>query len=68
MALEAKGRFLIASVTLIDEEKGCVEHAGSYYMAKNIEFRLIRDDNQHMKNFCAKHGLCITPVRETHCG
>ncbi len=69
LALEARRRFPDASVTLIEKERDCGEHAsgrnsgvlhaGFYYTANSLKARLTRDGNRRMARFCDEQGLGI---------
>ncbi|MFQ5642834.1 MAG: NAD(P)/FAD-dependent oxidoreductase [Thiogranum sp.] len=69
LALQAKRRYPDASVTLIEKETDCGEHAsgrnsgvlhaGFYYTADSLKARLTREGNRQMSDYCAERGLGI---------
>lgn len=69
LALEAQRRYPDASVTLIEKEADCGEHAsgrnsgvlhaGFYYSADSLKARLTRDGNQRLTELCTDRGLGI---------
>lgn len=73
IALELRARHADASITLIEKESACgqhasgrnsgVIHAGFYYSADSLKARLCRDGNARLTAWCEEHGV---PVRR--CG
>jgi len=69
IALEAKRQFTDASVTLIEKEASCGEHAsgrnsgvlhaGFYYTADSLKARLTKEGNRRLTAYCAERGLGI---------
>jgi L-2-hydroxyglutarate oxidase len=69
IALQAKQHFPDSSVTLIDKEASCGEHAsgrnsgvlhaGFYYTADSLKARLTKDGNKRLTDYCVERGLGI---------
>ena len=69
IALQAKQHFPDSSVTLIDKEASCGEHAsgrnsgvlhaGFYYTADSLKARMTKDGNKRLTEYCVEHGLDI---------
>ncbi len=69
IALQAKRHFPDSSVTLIDKEAGCGEHAsgrnsgvlhaGFYYTADSLKARLTKEGNRRLTEYCIERGLSI---------
>ena len=69
IALQAKRHFPDSSVTLIDKEPSCGEHAsgrnsgvlhaGFYYTADSLKARLTKDGNKRLTEYCIERGLGI---------
>jgi (S)-2-hydroxyglutarate dehydrogenase len=69
IALQAKRHFPDSSVTLIDKETGCGEHAsgrnsgvlhaGFYYTADSLKARLTKEGNRRLTEYCIERGLGI---------
>jgi len=69
LALQAKRRHPDATVTLIEKEADCGEHAsgrnsgvlhaGFYYTADSLKARLTRDGNRQLTEYCAERNLGI---------
>jgi (S)-2-hydroxyglutarate dehydrogenase len=69
LALQAKRHFPDSSVTLIEKEHLCGEHAsgrnsgvlhaGFYYTADSLKARLTRDGNRCLTEYCVERGLRI---------
>ncbi len=73
LALQAKRRFPDASVTLLEKEKDCGEHAsgrnsgvlhaGFYYTADSLKAKFTKDGCRILTEYCTERGLGIN-----HCG
>ncbi len=73
IALQAKRNFPDSTVTLLEKEADCGEHAsgrnsgvlhaGFYYSADSLKARLTKDGNKRLTDFCRERGLGIN-----HCG
>jgi L-2-hydroxyglutarate oxidase LhgO len=71
LALQAKRRFPDSSVTLIEKEASCGEHAsgrnsgvlhaGFYYSADSLKAKLTKEGSQQLTEYCHEHGLAINP-------
>ena len=69
VALQAKQHFPDSSVTLVDKEASCGEHAsgrnsgvlhaGFYYTADSLKARLTKDGNKRLTEYCTDRGLSI---------
>jgi L-2-hydroxyglutarate oxidase len=69
IALQAKQHFPDSSVTLIDKEASCGEHAsgrnsgvlhaGFYYTADSLKARLTKEGNKRLTAYCLERGLAI---------
>jgi len=69
LAIKAARRFPDSSVTLIEKEADCGEHAsgrnsgvlhaGFYYSADSLKARLTKEGNQQLVDHCLEHGLRI---------
>ena len=69
IALQAKQHFPDSSVTLIDKEVSCGEHAsgrnsgvlhaGFYYTADSLKANLTKDGNKRLTEYCTERGLAI---------
>lgn len=69
IALQAKQHFPDCSVTLIDKEANCGEHAsgrnsgvlhaGFYYTADSLKARMTKEGNKRLTEYCIEHGLDI---------
>lgn len=69
LAIKAARRFPDASVTLIEKEASCGEHAsgrnsgvlhaGFYYSADSLKAQLTRNGNKLMTDYCTEHKLKI---------
>lgn len=69
IALQAKRHFPDSSVTLIDKEATCGEHAsgrnsgvlhaGFYYTADSLKARLTKEGNKRLTDYCLERGLAI---------
>ena len=73
LALQAKRHFPDASVTLIEKEKTCGEHAsgrnsgvlhaGFYYTSDSLKAKFTKEGNRLLTEYCSERGLGIN-----HCG
>lgn len=71
LASALKARFSDASVTLIEKEPSCgqhasgrnsgVLHAGFYYTADSLKARFTREGNQRLTRYCMDRGLAFNP-------
>lgn len=69
IALQAKRKFPDSSVTLLEKEADCGEHAsgrnsgvlhaGFYYSADSLKARLTRDGNKRLSDYCSERHLGI---------
>jgi len=69
LALQAKRNFPDSTVTLLEKEADCGEHAsgrnsgvlhaGFYYSADSLKARLTRDGNKRLTDYCGERGLGI---------
>ncbi len=69
LAIQAARRFPDSSVTLIEKEQDCGEHAsgrnsgvlhaGFYYSADSLKARLTKEGNQQLLEYCLEHGLGV---------
>ncbi len=69
IALQAKHKFPDSTVTLLEKEADCGEHAsgrnsgvlhaGFYYSANSLKARLTKDGNKRLTDYCNEHGLGI---------
>ena len=69
IALQAKRNFPDSTVTLLEKEADCGEHAsgrnsgvlhaGFYYSADSLKARLTKDGNKRLTDYCSERGLGI---------
>jgi len=69
LALQAKRNFPDSTVTLLEKEGDCGEHAsgrnsgvlhaGFYYSADSLKARLTKDGNRRLTEYCSERGLGI---------
>lgn len=71
LALEAKRRYPDQTITILEKEATCGEHAsgrnsgvlhaGFYYSADSLKAKLTRDGNRRMRDYCEEMSLSINP-------